>query len=57
MEHHYVLKLWEPAVPAFCSFAKPYVGSEHDLLKVAANMKNADPQSETAFAASREQVR
>ena len=50
MEQHYVLKLWEPAAPAFCSFAKPYVGSKHDLLKVAANIKNADPQSETAKA-------
>ena len=50
MEKHYVLKLWEPAAPAFCSFAKPYVGSKHDLLKVAANMQNADPQSETAKA-------
>ena len=50
MEQHYVLKLWEPAAPAFCSFAKPYVGSKHDLLKVAANIKNADQQSETAKA-------
>lgn len=50
MEQHYVLKLWEPAAPAFCSFAKPYVGCKYDLLKVAASMKNADPQSETAKA-------
>ena len=50
MEQHYILKLWEPAAPAFCSFDKPYVGNKHDLLKVAANMKIADPQSETAKA-------
>lgn len=30
--------------------ASDYVGSRHDLLKVAVNMKNADPQSETAKA-------
>ena len=50
IKQHFVLNLWEPAAPAFCSFAKPYVGSRHDLLKVAVNMKNADPQSETAKA-------
>ena len=50
INQHFVLNLWEPAAPAFCSFAKPYVGSRHDLLKVAVNMKNADPQSETAKA-------
>lgn len=50
INQHFVLNLWEPAAPAFCSFAKPYVGSRHDLLKIAVNMKNADPQSETAKA-------
>ena len=50
IKQHFVLNLWEPAAPAFCSFAKPYVGNRHDLLKVAVNMKNADPQSETAKA-------
>lgn len=43
IKQHFVLNLWEPAAPAFCSFAKPYVGNRHDLLKVAVNMKNADP--------------
>ena len=50
IKQHFVLNLWEPAAPAFCSFDKPYVGNRHDLLKVAVNMKNADPQSETAKA-------
>ena len=38
INQHFVLNLWEPAAPAFCSFAKPYVGSRHDLLKVAVNI-------------------
>lgn len=50
MNLHYVINLWEPAAPAFCSFSKPYVGNKKDLLKVAAKMQNADPQSETAKA-------
>ncbi|MFR8872558.1 MAG: hypothetical protein ACLVHV_03255 [Oscillospiraceae bacterium] len=47
-----VLNLREPAAPAFCSFLpNPMGGSiDDDLLKVAVNMKNADPQSETAKA-------
>ena len=31
-------------------FRQTLCGSRHDLLKVAVNMKNADPQSETAKA-------
>ncbi len=46
----YVIHLWEPAAPAFCSFSKIYVGNKLDLLKVASNMQKADPQSETAKA-------
>lgn len=50
IKQFFVLNLWEPAAPAFCSSTKPYAGSKYDLQKVAANMKNADPQSETAKA-------
>ncbi len=50
MNQQYVIHLWEPAAPAFCSFSKPYVGNKLDLLKVASSMQNADPQSETAKA-------
>ena len=50
MDQHYVLNLWEPAVPSFCSFAKPYVGSKQDLLKVAEQLAEDDPESETAKA-------
>ena len=32
MELHYVLNFWEPAVPSFCSFAKPYVGDKQAIL-------------------------
>lgn len=50
MKMHYVLKLWEPATPAFCSSGKIYVGSKDDLLSVAEAMKGEDGNSETEAA-------
>lgn len=50
MEMHYVLKLWEPAAPAFCSFDILYVGSKQDILQAALNMEHDDPNDKTAKA-------
>ncbi len=50
MDQYYVLKLWEPATPSFCSFAKPYVGSKQDILTVATQLAEDDPGSETVRA-------
>lgn len=50
MDQYYVLNLWEPATPSFCSFAKPYVGSKQDILTVATQLADDDPGSETVRA-------
>ncbi len=50
MKMHYVIKLWEPAAPSFCSFDKMYIGSKQDILSAALNMEHDDAESETAKA-------
>lgn len=50
MKMHYVIKLWEPAVPSFCSFDKLYVGSKQDILQAALNMERINPDDTTAKA-------
>ena len=37
-DEYYAICLDDPAVPAFCSFPKLYIGSEEDLLTLAANL-------------------
>ena len=50
MKIHYVLQLWEPAAPAFCSFSKMYVGMKPELLKVAERLKQEQTMPETSAA-------
>ena len=47
---HYVLQLWEPAAPAFCSFSKVYVGTKPELLKVAERLEQEQNMPETSAA-------
>lgn len=50
MNVHYVLKLWEPAAPAFCSFSKVYVGDKQNLLRAAEVLAEESSDNPTARA-------
>lgn len=50
MELHYVLQLWEPATPAFCSFRKMYVGTKQDVIMVAEQLEQEQIMPETSAA-------
>lgn len=50
MKLHYVLQLWEPAAPAFCSFSKMYVGAKSEILGVAERMESEQTMPETSAA-------
>lgn len=47
-DEYYALYLDDPAVPAFCSFSKLYIGQKEDLLKVADNFERNESYLETA---------
>ena len=50
MELYYALNLWDPATPSFCSFSKPYIGTELALQSVVKAMDKEEPGCETAMA-------
>ena len=50
MKLHYVLQLWEPAAPAFCSFSKMYVGAKLEILEVAERLESEQAMLETSAA-------
>lgn len=52
-EQYYVLRLWEPAVPAFVSFERMYVGTEADIRKAMAAMTAENVSGETVDACNR----
>lgn len=47
---YYILHLYEPACPAFCSFDKLYVGSKAEILMVADNLEKSSDYENTAKA-------
>ena len=47
---YYLLKLFDPATPGFCSFDKIYVGTEETIKIVADNLSKLNSDSDTSIA-------